>query len=80
MHFKQIRTDKNKMGRKAKEMNTEVKEMVWTLLQDGKTINYVSETLGISRSTTTSFKKRVNLRGSLENIPRRGRKIHRVNP
>lgn len=47
--------------------------MVWKLLKDGKTIFYVSETLGIPRSTITSFKERVNLRGSLENIPRRAR-------
>lgn len=44
--------------------------MAWKLLQD----TYVSETLGIPRSTITSFKKRVELRGSLENIPRRVRK------
>lgn len=44
--------------------------MAWKLLQD----TYVSETLGIPRSTITSFKKRVELGGSLENIPRRVRK------
>lgn len=35
------------MGSKAKEVSIEVKEMVWKLLQDGKTTTYVSETLGI---------------------------------
>lgn len=63
------------MGSKAKEMSIEVKEMVWKLLHDGKTITYVSETLGILRSTITSFKKRVELRVSLENIPIQGRKF-----
>lgn len=48
----------------------EAKQMVWKLLQDGKTLMYESETLGIPRSTITSFKKRVEQ----ENIPRRGRK------
>lgn len=49
------------MGSKAKEMSIEVKEMVWKLLQDGKTITYVAKTLCIPRSTITSFKKRVEL-------------------
>lgn len=51
--FKQIRTDK--MGRKAKEMCIEVKEIMWKLLQDGKTIFHVSETLGIPKLTFTCF-------------------------
>lgn len=62
------------MGRKAKEFSNEVKEMVWKMLEDGKTITYVSETFGIPRSTISSLKKRVERRGSIENIPRRGRK------
>lgn len=62
------------MGRKAKELSNEVKEMVWKMLEDGKTITYVSETFGIPRSTISSLKKRVERRGSIENIPRRGRK------
>lgn len=53
------------MGCKAKEMSIEVKDMVWKLLQEGKTIMYVSERLGIPRSTITSFKKLVDLQGSL---------------
>lgn len=48
--------------------------MVWKMLEDGKTITYVSETFGIPRSTISSLKKRVERRGSIENIPRRGRK------
>lgn len=48
--------------------------MVWKMLQEGKTITYLSETFGIPRSTISSFKKRVEQRGYIENIPRRGRK------
>lgn len=44
------------------------------MLQDGKTITYVSETFGKPRSTISSFKKRVEQRGYIENIARRGRK------
>lgn len=47
------------MGLKAKELSIEVKEMVWKMLQDGKTITYVSEIFGKPRSTISSFKKRV---------------------
>lgn len=61
------------MGRKAKELSIEVKEMVWKMLQDGKTITYVSETFGKPRSTISSFKKRVEQRGYIENIARPGR-------
>lgn len=43
------------MGSKAKEMSINVQEMVWKLSQDGKTIIYVSEKLGIPRSAITSF-------------------------
>lgn len=52
---KQIWIDENKMGRKAKELSNEVKEMVWKMLQDGITITYVSETFGIPRSTIQSL-------------------------
>lgn len=45
----------------SRDMSIEVKEMIWKLLQDGKTIIYVSERLGIPRSTITSFKKHVEL-------------------
>lgn len=48
--------------------------MVWKLLQDGKTITYVAKTLCIPRSTITSIKRRVELQGSMENIPIQGRK------
>lgn len=43
------------MGRKAKEMCIKVKEIMWKLLQDGKTIFHVSETLGIPKLTITCF-------------------------
>ncbi|XP_062600651.1 uncharacterized protein LOC134262292 [Saccostrea cucullata] len=62
------------MGRKGKELSNQVKEIAWKLLQEGKTISYVSETLDVSRTTIASFKKRVERRGFIENIPRRGRK------
>ena len=61
------------MGRKGKELSKEIKDVAWKLLQEGKSITYVSETLGVTRSTIGSFKKRVERRGSTENIPRRGR-------
>ena len=61
------------MGRKGKELSKEIKDVAWKLLQEGKSITYVSETLGVNRSTIGSFKKRVERRGSTENIPRRGR-------
>lgn len=48
--------------------------MIWKLIQDGKTISHVSETLGIPKLTITCFKKGVELRVSLENIPRRNNK------
>lgn len=55
-------------------MSIEVKDMVWKLLQDGKTITYVAKTLCIPRSTITSIKRRVELQGSMENFPIQGRK------
>lgn len=55
-------------------MSIEVKEMVWKLLQDGKTITYGAKTLCIPRSTITCFKKRVERQSSMENIPIQGRK------
>lgn len=62
------------MGRKAKELSYEIKEIVWKMLQYDKTITYMSETFGISRTTISSLKKRVERRCSIENISRRGRK------
>ena len=61
------------MGRKGKELSKEIKDVAWKLLQEGKNINYVSETLGVCKSIKRSFKKREERRGSTKNIPRRGR-------
>lgn len=44
------------------------------MLQDGKTITYVSETFGKPIYTVSSFKKRVEQRGNIEKIQRQGQK------
>ena len=61
------------MESKGRELSKEIKDVAWKLLQEGKSITYVSETLGVTRSTKRSFKKRIERRGSTENISRRGR-------
>ena len=45
------------MGRKGRELSKEIKDVAWKLLQEGKSITYMSERLGVSRSTIGSFKK-----------------------
>ncbi|XP_062569344.1 uncharacterized protein LOC134231397 [Saccostrea cucullata] len=61
------------MGRKGKELSSEVKEVAKKLLDKGKTVRYVADVLGVSHSTIGSLKKRFEERGSVENIPRSGR-------
>ena len=55
------------------DASKEIKDVAWKLLQEGKNINCVSETLGVCKSIKRSFKKREERRGSTKNIPRRGR-------
>ena len=61
------------MGRRGKELSNDVKEIAQKLFEAGKTINYVSNTLHIPRSTVGSLKKHIEHRGSIENIPQGGR-------
>jgi hypothetical protein len=67
--------DGNEMERKGSELSTEVKIIAWKLLHEVKRIAYVSETLSVPRSTIASFKKHAENHGSVENCPRRGRKL-----
>lgn len=50
----------------------DVKQITQKLFEAGKTIDYVSHTLHILRSSVGSFKKRNEQRDSIENICRRG--------
>lgn len=57
------------IGRSGKEVSNYVKEITQTSLEAGKTIDNVSNTLHIPRSTVGSLKKRTEQRGLIENIP-----------
>ena len=61
------------MGRKGKELTTEVKEIVKQLLEEGNTISYIAEVMIIPKSTIGDLKKKICLSGSVENIKRGGR-------
>ena len=61
------------MGRKGKELSNDVKKVVWSLLERGDSIGKVSDILGIPPTTISSVKKRIEARGSVENIRRSGR-------
>lgn len=69
---KQISDIESKMGRREKELSNDVIEIAQKLFKEGETIDYVSNTLHILRSTVGSLKKHIEQRGSIENIPRRG--------
>ncbi|XP_060564878.1 monocarboxylate transporter 5-like [Ruditapes philippinarum] len=62
------------MGRTGKELTLEVKQIAQKLFEEGKTIDFVSNTLNVLRSTVGSLKKRIEQRDSIVNIPKSGRK------
>lgn len=70
---KQISDIESKIGRRGKELSNDVKDIAHKLFEVGKTIDHVSNTLHIPRSTVWSLKKRFERWGSIENTPRRGR-------
>lgn len=57
------------MGRRGKEQSNDAKEIAQKFFEAGKTIDYVSNTLHIPRSTVGSLKRRIEHRGSIENTP-----------
>lgn len=61
------------MGRKGKELTNDIKDVVRKLLNEGKTIRFVADTLGIPKSTIGDLKRRIEERGTVENIKRSGR-------
>ena len=61
------------MPRKGKELSSDVKKVVWDLLQQGNSIRKVAELLGIPHTTIASVKTRIEQRGSVENAKRSGR-------
>ena len=61
------------MGRKGKELSNDVKKVVRSLLERGDSSRKVSEILGVPPTTISSVRKRIEERGSVENIRRSGR-------
>jgi hypothetical protein len=61
------------MGQTGKELGTEMKEIVWKLSEEGKTISYVADLLEIPKSTIGDRKKRYMERGSVKILKRSGR-------
>lgn len=62
------------MGRKSSELSVSCKEIIINLLQDGNSFGKVSQLLSIPKSTIFSVWKKYSTQGSVENLPRSGRK------
>ena len=61
------------MGRKGKELGRNVKEIARDLLESGKSVRCVANLLRIPKSTIGDLKRRIEERGTIENIHRSGR-------
>lgn len=64
------------MGRKDKELSSDVKEVVWRLLEQGNSIQKAAEKLGIPFTKISCLKRRRIVQwDSVENIKRSGRPL-----
>lgn len=61
------------MARKRKQLSSDVKNLVIAMRQDGNTLQKIADTLSIPKGTVSDICVRYRDRGSVENIPRKGR-------
>jgi transposase len=63
-----------KMVRDGKELSTDLKETIMGLDQEGHSACKIAEFLSLNRRTVSYIIKRYRERGTVENLPRSGRK------
>lgn len=63
-----------KMAKHGKELSDDTKRNIIQLIESGHRASHIAQSLKISKSTISRLLKRWRIRGSLENLPRTGRK------